>query len=205
MRRSFFAALSVAAASFAYLTGAEGADAVAGKNLAAPCAACHGENGVANLAGSANLAGQNQKYLERQLVAIRDAQRPVPLMAGQLDGKSDEDLANLAAYYASLPPIVGQAGAEALEVGARIYRGGIVSKGVAACSACHSPTGGGNAPAGFPRLSGQAADYVVTQLKGYREGQRSTDEEYGGMMRQVAGNLTDGEMAAVANYIRGLH
>ena len=184
---------------------ANAADAAAGKALAAPCAACHGENGVATVAGSANLAGQNERYLLRQMQAVRDKKRDIPLMAGQLDNKSDEDLANLAAHFSALPKSVGQAKDENLALGSQIYRGGIMAKGVAACTACHSPTGGGNPPAGFPRLSGQAPDYVLAQLKAYREGQRSTDEDYGQMMRQVANGLTDTEMAAVANYVHGLH
>jgi cytochrome c553 len=205
MRNNSVLAALVGTAFLSWASVVSAADAAAGKALAAPCAACHGENGVSTLAGSANLAGQNEKYLFRQLQAIRDNKRPVPLMAGQLDGKSDDDLANLAAHYASLPPSVGQAKDQNLELGTQIYRGGILEKKVAACTACHSPTGRGNAPAGFPQLSGQAPDYVIAQLKGYREGVRTTDEDYGGMMREIARGLTDNEMAAVANYIHGLH
>jgi cytochrome c553 len=202
--------VSLAAASLVALVGfcaatVTAADANAGKALAAPCAACHGENGVASLPGAANLAGQNEKYLLRQLQLIKTDKRPVPTMAGQLNQLSDADLENLAAHYASLTPTVGQAKEQSLVLGSQIYRGGILSRGVPACTACHSPTGRGNPPAGFPHLSGQAADYVVTQLKAYREGQRVTDEDYGGMMRAVASNLTDTEMAALANYIHGLH
>jgi len=205
MRTNVVAATLIGAALLSWVSIADAADAAAGKAQAAPCAACHGENGVATVAGSATLAGQNERYLLRQLQAIRDKKRDIPLMAGQLDGKSDEDLANLSAHYAGLAKTVGQAKDENLPLGTQIYRGGIMLKGVAACTACHSPTGGGNAPAGFPRLSGQAPDYVVTQLKAYREGVRSTDEDYGAMMRNVASGLTDTEMTAVANYIHGLH
>jgi cytochrome c553 len=205
MRTNVVATTLIGVALLSWVSFAHAADAAAGQAQAAPCAACHGENGISSLAGSANLAGQNERYLFRQLQAIRDNKRPVPLMAGQLDGKSDEDLANLAAHYARLPPVVGQANDDQLTLGTQIYRGGILEKGVAACTACHSPTGQGNAPAGFPHLSGQAADYVIAQLKGYREGVRTTDEDYGGMMRQVASGLTDTEITAVANYIRGLH
>lgn len=205
MRTNVVAATLIGTALLSLVSVANAADAAAGKAQAGPCAACHGENGVSTLAGSANLAAQNEKYLFRQLQAIRDNKRPVPLMAGQLDGKSDDDLANLAAHFASLPASVGQAKDENLMLGEQIYRGGILSKGVAACAACHSPTGGGNAPAGFPHLSGQAPDYVIAQLKGYREGVRTTDEDYGAMMRGVASGLTDTEMTAVANYVHGLH
>ncbi|NJN52095.1 MAG: cytochrome c4 [Gammaproteobacteria bacterium] len=138
--------------------------------MSAPCGACHGQDGVTTLPGYPNLAGQGEKYTRDQLTAIKNGTRSAPLMTGQLDAMSDSDLANLAAHYASLTPAVGQAKDERLDVGAQIYRGGIARKGVAACSACHSPTGAGNSLAGFPAVGGQPADYLVAQLTAYREG-----------------------------------
>ena len=170
------------------------------------CASCHGQDGASGIAPDyPNLAGQNARYLLTQMQMIQSGERPVPLMAGQLDGKSEEELLRLAEYYAVMPVKVGRSKEESLDTGMRIYRGGIMAKGVAACSACHSPTGKGNAPAGFPVLSGQRFDYVVAQLVAYREGVRKTDGEYGGMMRGVASRLTDTEIRAVANYIQGLY
>ena len=180
-------------------------DAAAGAALAAPCAACHGQDGVTTLPGYPNLAGQGEKYTADQLRAIKSGVRAAPLMTGQLDAMSDADLVNLAAYYAAMPRPIGQAKDERLDVGAQIYRGGIARKGVAACTACHSPIGAGNSLAGFPGLGGQPADYLVAQLTAYREGVRVTDESLGGVMRAVAEGLTDGEIKAVANYIQGLH
>jgi cytochrome c553 len=155
-------------------------DAEAGKALAAPCGACHGQNGVAMVPGAPNLAGQNARYLETHLE-------------------------NLAAYFASMPPTVGQADGDLISVGEQIYRGGIAQKSVPACTACHTPTGSGNAPAGFPHIGGQRADYVIVQLVAYREGTRQTDDAYGAAMRQVANGLTDREINALASYIQGLH
>ena len=128
-------------------------------------------------------------------------------MVGQLNGMSETDLRNIAAYYASLPAKLAQATGDddQIALAQRLYRGGSMEKGVAACTACHSPSGAGNAPAGFPSLSGQQADYTIEQLTKYREGARATDEEYGGMMRQVAANLNDTEIAALADYLQGLH
>ena len=175
--------------------------------LAATCAACHGDDGNSVAPAYPSIAGQNARYLVRQMRLIRDGGRPAPLMVGQLDGYSDEDLAALAAYYAGQTPRVGQADPEAnLALGEAIYRGGLLRKQVSACTACHAPDGSGNALAGFPMLAGQQPEYVVEQLRAYREGERTTDSDnYEGMMRQNAGNLTDGEMAAVANYLLGLH
>lgn len=183
-------------------------DPEAGKAQAAPCGACHGQDGASPIDPTyAVLAGQNEKYLLRQLQLIQSNERPVPLMAGQLNGKSDDDLADLAAYYASLPDKVGQAQGddETLAMAEQIYRGGILDKGVAACTACHAPTGDGNAPAGFPAIGGQPKAYTVAQLTAYREGERTTDQEYGAMMRNIAARLTDTEIAALADYIQGLH
>jgi cytochrome c553 len=138
---------------------------------------------------------------------IQSNTRNIPLMAGQLNGKSEQDLADIAAYYASLPAKVGQAQGddESIALAERIYKGGIIEKGVAACVACHGPSGKGNAPAGFPAIGGQPPGYSIKQLTDYREGRRATDEVHGGMMRGVAGRLTDTEIAALADYLQGLH
>ena len=180
-------------------------DAEAGKALAAPCGACHGQNGVALVPGAPNLAGQNERYLKSQLEMIKSGVRSAPLMAGQLNALSSKDLENLAAYFAAMPASVGQADGDLIAVGEQIYRGGIAQKSVPACTACHAPTGSGNAPAGFPHLGGQRSDYVIVQLVAYREGVRQTDDSYGAAMRQVANGLTDREINALASYIQGLH
>lgn len=182
-------------------------DAEAGSKLVAACQACHGTDGNGIVPNYPNIGGQNERYLFRQLQMIQDGTREAPLMAGQLNGKSETDLRNIAAYYASLPSKLAQASGddEQIALAQGLYRGGSMEKGVAACTACHSPSGAGNAPAGFPSLSGQQAEYTVEQLTKYREGARATDEEYGGMMRQVAANLNDTEIAALADYLQGLH
>ena len=182
-------------------------DAQAGKAISLACSACHGMDGATGLTPEhPNLAGQNEKYLLRQMELIQSNERPILLMTGQLTGKTPQDLANLAAYYASLPSKPGQAtGSEAqLAQAAAIFRGGALDRMVPACIACHSPSGLGNAPAGFPQLSGQPAVYTALQLKAYREGERTTDEDYGGMMRAAVRALTDGEITALAAYLQGL-
>ena len=197
--RIFLGALAL---SFTSLVGAAEPDV---STLTLPCIACHGMDGAASLPGSANLGGQNKRYLLRQLELIKSGERVVPLMAGQLNQLSSEQLAEIAAHYAALPATTGAAEEATLAQGESIYRTGIGSKGVAACVACHAPGGGGNSPAGYPQLSGQPVDYVVAQLTAYREGERTTDDDYGAMMRDVAANLNDREIKAVANYLRGLH
>jgi cytochrome c553 len=183
-------------------------DPEAGKAQSVACAACHGQDGASPIDPTYPvLAGQSERYTLRQLELIQSGQRSIPLMAGQLDGKSAQDLADIAAYYASLPARIAEAQKddETLAMAERIYRGGILDKGVAACIACHAPGGHGNAPAGFPSVSGQPAAYTIVQLTDYREGRRTTDEAVGQMMRGVASRLTDTEIAALADYLQGLY
>lgn len=183
-------------------------DAAAGAKLTTACQACHGADGSSGLVPNyPNIAGQNERYLFRQLQMIQSETRNVALMAGQLNGLSENDLRNIAAYYATQTAKIAQTQGDDAQVAMaeQLYRGGSMEKGVAACTACHSPTGRGNAPAGFPRISGQSPAYTIEQLTKYREGLRTTDEEYGGMMRQVAANLNDTEIAALADYLQGLH
>ena len=179
----------------------------AGAILAADgCTACHGEDGNTNIPEYGNIAGQNARYLYQQLVLIKSKSREITLMANTLEDLDDDGLRSLAMYYSSLDGRIGQALPEKdLELGRLIYRGGILEKEVAACTACHGPSGNGNLLAGFPRVSGQPVEYLENQLKAYREGERTSDEEYGGMMRDIAEKLTDSEISAVANYMTGLY
>jgi cytochrome c553 len=190
--------------SFSHASG----NAERGKAQALVCAACHGQDGASGIAPTyPNLAGQNEKYLFNQLQMIASGERALVEMTGQLIGKTEQDLWDLAAYYASLPQKPGiSKGVDAeIDKAASIYRGGIARKGVAACTACHSPTGQGNSQAGYPSIAGQSVDYTIAQITAYRENLRKTDESFGGMMRGVAETLTDTEIAMLADYLRGLH
>ena len=199
--------LTLSVVTLSPLAAAAGNAAAGGAQIAV-CATCHGQDGATGLDGTyPNLAGQSERYLLRQLRMIQDGSRNIPLMAGQLNGKSDQDLADIAAYYANLPGKISQASGDDDQISSaqQIYRGGIARKNVAACSACHAPTGKGNAAAGFPSIAGQPAPYTTAQLKAYRERTRTTDEDYGAMMRDVAEGLTDTEIAMLADYLQGLH
>ncbi|HUH38798.1 MAG TPA: c-type cytochrome [Spongiibacteraceae bacterium] len=198
------------------LFGASGAalaagDAAAGKAKTATCAACHGPDGNSQAPTFPKLAGQHEKYLLKQLKDIKSGARPVATMAGQLDDKSEQDLADIAAYYASQSISVGQTKEALRAKGEAIYRGGISDREVPACTACHSPTGQGNGPAGFPALGGQHAEYTASQLKSFRAAAdgdpsgRANDGEEARTMRSIAIRMTDSEIEAVASYIAGLH
>ena len=196
--------LLVALAALSVLSD-EGGDAAAGVEKTAMCIACHGEDGNGVVPDYPNLAGQNQAYTLHQLRLIKSREREIPTMATMLDAMTDQDLKDLAAHYASLPGKIGQSDESSLALGESIYRGGILKKGVAACTSCHAPDGQGNRLAGFPRVSGQPIPYTVAQLKQFREGRRTSDERFNGMMRDVASKLTDSEIEAVANYMLGLY
>lgn len=194
---------------------AEG-DPDAGKALSASCAACHGNDGNSPSPAFPKLAGLGEKYLFKQLKDIQSGkQRVVEQMAGQLEGKTDKDLLDIAAYFnqqtmqlsgATQTRVMLNAGidTDSLTLGARIFRAGNRETGTPACTGCHSPLGLGNDPAGYPRLSGQYADYIAAQLRAFRGGKRTNDGD-SKTMRSVAQYMSDAEIDAVANYISGLH
>jgi cytochrome c553 len=137
------------------------------------------------------------------MTEIKNGTRVAPLMNGMLNALTDQDMADVAAYYATLPAPQGATEAEKLTVAEPIYRAGIAELGVAACSACHAPNGKGIAEAGYPALSGQDVAYTEMQLKAFRVGQRANDEAE--IMRTITARLTDAEIAALASYVSGLH
>lgn len=179
-------------------------DAEAGKPLTAICGACHGADGNSLVPAFPKLAGQHASYLVKQMQDIQSGVRPVPEMTGMLDAMSGQDLENVAAFFASQTSSRGATKEGLVELGASIWRAGIREKGVAACSACHSPTGAGNGPAKYPMLSGQHADYIASALRKFRNDERTNDGDTR-IMRDVAARLSDKELDAVASYASGLH
>lgn len=197
--------LCAAGASAEILEG----DPVAGEQKAAVCGACHGADGNSLVPMFPKLAGLGDKYLQLQMQYIRDGVRPVAQMAGQVDNMTDQDLADIAAFYNAKPRSVEKADPEKAALGEKIYRAGIAERNVAACIACHSAQGGGNGPAGFPALGGQHADYVAAQLRAYRKGYEDPSGRVTGgdtmIMRSNAFGLSDKEIDAVAAYVSGLN
>jgi cytochrome c553 len=171
------------------------------------CAACHGADGNSAIPANPTLAGQHPEYMVKQLNNFKPgngkpAERVNPVMSTMVANLTSDDMANLATYFADQKAKPrGATDPELVARGGQIYRGGILSKSVAACAACHSPDGAG-IPAQFPRLAGQHAEYVEAQLKAFRSGERGNDPNR--VMRAVAAKLSDGEIKAVAEYISGL-
>ncbi|MFG1495764.1 c-type cytochrome [Saccharospirillum sp. HFRX-1] len=195
------------------LASAEEGDAARGETLVQQCSACHGAGGASTTGSFPKLAGQGEAYLLKQLQDIQSGARVVTQMAGQLDNLDEQDLADIAAYFSEQDKTVGTADPDLVELGEQLYRGGNPETGVPACAGCHSPTGAGNAPAAFPMLSGQHADYIESQLHKFQAGYRAdepsdearTNDGESMMMRATAFRLKDFEIEALASYINGLH
>jgi cytochrome c553 len=182
------------------------ADASAGQEMAQTCAACHGQQGISPSGAFPNLAGQQMSYLAKQIMDIRDGNRLVPQMAGQVDDYSDQDAWDVAAFYAGQDANLGQTSdedAELLARGEELYRAGDMAKGIPACAACHTPTGAGIGSAVYPALSGQHPEYTISTLQDFASGDRANSPN--NMMGDIASKMSDNDMEAVANYLLGLN
>jgi cytochrome c553 len=182
----------------------------AGKDKSVTCGACHGADGNSAIEMNPILAGQHEKYLVKQLKEFKLAAgsggtlgRNNVVMNGQAMGLSDQDMLDLAAYYAAQEQKEGTTPEDVISKGEKLYRGGDLERGVTACIACHGPTGNGMGLAGFPDISGQHYTYLKTQLEMFRSGARNND--LNGMMRDIAKKLTDEDIEILSKYLGGLH
>lgn len=180
----------------------EGGNAEAGKTKSATCSACHGMDGNSMNPEWPTLAGQHPKYIAKQLANFKSGDRYNATMSPMAEPLSEQDMADLAAYYSGQKAKGGMADESKVALGEEVFRGGNTSTGVPACAGCHSPTGFGNPAAKFPRLAGQHAKYTAIQLYAFRKGERGNDA--GKMMRNIALRMTDDEIEAVAEFIQGL-
>lgn len=213
------AALSLGLAALAQAAPMPKGDAAAGETKAAACGACHGADGNSMVPTFPRLAGQNAKYTFKQLKDFKAGVRVNPTMQGIAAPLSEQDMADLAAFYAGQASGTGMAKADLVKKGEKLYRGGNGEKGLAACAGCHNPAGKGNAPAGYPRLGGQHPDYLKAQLQAFRAAGRNDNVadpaqkrvndaakagEHG-PMQMIAAKMSDEEIEAVSSFISGLH
>ena len=180
-------------------------DAAAGETKSAVCAACHGMDGNSTDPQYPKLAGQNEAYTARQLALFKHMHRQNPIMLGFASMLSAQDMHDLGAFYATKAPSPGVADDALLERGQALYRGGDASLGVPACMACHGPAGGGMAGAGYPHLGGQWTDYVAAKLTEWKNGTTWGSDLNAKIMPDIAGRLSEADIAAVASYVEGLH
>lgn len=178
-------------------------DAGRGQEKSQSCAACHGADGNSVNPVWPKLAGQHPDYTVEQLQAYQSGARENAQMSPMAQGLSEQDMRDIAAFYATQTPKVGSANPDAIELGQKIYRAGNAATGVAACMACHGPAGKGIPGAGYPALAGQHSAYTSAQLKAYRNGTR--DHGQAAIMQDIAKAMTDAEIDAVAEYINGLY
>lgn len=181
------------------------ADPSKGKVIAEQvCAACHGADGNSVIPANPSLAGQHADYLVKQLQEFKSGKRKngqAAVMLGFSSQLSDADMRNVAAYFsAQTPKERGSSNKELVAAGKKIYRGGVASKNIPACMACHGPDGAG-IPVQYPRLGSQHGSYVTEQLKAFRTGERNTNQP----MMEIAGRMSDEDIKAVSEYIQSLH
>lgn len=192
--------LSLSLVGIVYAAG----DAAAGKDKAAACGGCHGMDGNSLVPTFPKLAGQGEKYTVKQIADFKaNTSRQDAMMIGMVAALSDEDAADIGAYFASRK-LAGAALVDEskLALGREIYKGGNLQTGVPACQGCHGPTGAGNPGAGYPRLGGQYAGYTLKQLNAFKDGTRTNDDRR--IMRDALERMTAEEMEAVAQYIASL-
>lgn len=165
------------------------------------CIACHTFDGTRGVPANPILAGQHADYIAKQLTDFKANKRTNPIMNGMAMTLNDEDVRNVAAFYASKKAQPGTAkNKDLVALGEKIYRGGITAKQVPACAGCHSPTGSG-IPAQYPRLASQHPEYAEAQLNAFRAGQRTNSPQ----MTAIAARLSDKEIKALADYMAGLN
>ncbi|NOR42264.1 MAG: c-type cytochrome [Gammaproteobacteria bacterium] len=203
MKKLILAGL-VAVSSLTMAGSALAGDAVAGKAKSAACGGCHGFDGNSLIATYPKLAGQNEAYITKQVKDFKaDSSRKNELMKGMVASLSDEDAADIGAYFQAQSISAAATFDESkIATGREIYKGGNMQAGIPACQACHGPKGSGTAGIGYPQLGGQYVDYTLAQLKAFKNGSRTNDDKE--LMRSIVAKMSDEDMVAVANYIASL-
>jgi cytochrome c553 len=164
------------------------------------CAACHANDGSRGSPANPILQGQHPEYLVKQLMDFKSDKRPSAVMKGFASTLSEQDMKNVAAFYATKEAKPGFAKNKDLAIlGEKIYRGGLPDRQIASCAGCHGPAGSG-IPSQYPRLAGQHTEYTLAQLRTFRDRSRPNSPQ----MTGIAALMTDREIAAVADYIAGL-
>lgn len=180
-------------------------DPVAGKRKiqSENCQECHGEFGVGLSPSAPKLAGQFADYLVKQLNDFQSGERKHPVMNAMADGLTDDDRADIAAYYASNPAMQGEV-ARASLIARDIFVRGDMTRNILPCKSCHGETGKGkfSVTECYPVIGGQHMIYLREQLRNWRKGERTNSS--GGVMNVIARSLSDDEIEALANYISGM-
>lgn len=177
-------------------------DVEAGKSKSIVCSACHGQDGNSINPLWPSLAGQHKQYTIHTLRAYQNGTRVDAVMQAQVMALTEQDIEDIAAYYNAQTMQKKDYDYGLAKKGESLYRGGNAATGVAACIACHGPTGRGNPGAGYPSLAGQHAGYTKDALKDYTNTERKAG--LNDMMQSLATRLTAEEIEAVSEYIQAL-
>ena len=167
-----------------------------GKALAAGCAGCHGAQGISPSDAFPNLAGLPATVLYKQLDDYHSGKRKNPLMQAMAAPLDDQKIADVAAYFASLPPVGGRDG----ETPPALVAIGSPLRSIAPCAACHGPLGFKD---GEPPLEGQKGAYLKTQLDAFASGTRHNDINQ--QMREIARTLSPTERDSLAEWYGKQH
>lgn len=179
------------------------AEVLAGEKKAATCVACHGQGGNKPIADYPKLAGQSAQYLVKQLTEFKNGERKNAVMSGMAAPLSEQDMVELAAYFAAQKPLAGNG--KGSDIGSKLYYGGKVNhvnQAITACVACHGATGKGMAKAGFPSIANQSVEYITNQLKQFKSGERANDKA--SMMRNISMKLSNNDIDELAQFIATL-
>ena len=175
----------------------------AGKAKSGTCVACHGADGNSQSNLYPKIAGQHQSYMEKQLIQFQNGERDNPVMMSMVAGLSEQDMQDLAAYFAAQVATPETVAPEIAVTGRNLYMGGDKQRGIPACTACHGPRGNGLELAKFPKISNQHPAYIKAQLENFRSQARNND--LNGMMVDVSAKLTDADIELLSKYISALH
>lgn len=167
------------------------------------CQECHGMFGIGLAPSAPKLTGQYANYIVKQLKNFQSGERKHPVMNSMADGLTDDDLLDIAAYYASNKTMQGD-GAGASQRARDIFFKGDMSRNILSCKSCHGETGKGSysATGSYPVIGGQHRIYLREQLRNWRKGERSNSSD--GVMNVIAKSLSDAEIESLADYISGL-
>jgi cytochrome c553 len=179
-------------------------DPVAGRDKSMLCQGCHGEKGMSAETMIPNLAGQYGKYISKNLRNFQSGARTHQIMSAMAKTISDDDLADIAAYFASQPKMRGDGSGDTnpkAQIGKNLFLNGDMNRMVVACTNCHGVAGKGRAPgiSMFPVIGGQQPGYLRGQLINWRSAERTNSAN--GIMNRIAQNLTDEEIDSLAEYI----
>lgn len=203
MHHAVLAAVLASLASVHAAPSQAAGDAAAGAEKAKACAACHGPDGNSAIPMYPSLAGQVPGYVAKQLVAFKTGARESAVMKGMADPLSEQEMADMDAYYAkqtAKPGSVTDAERDLATDGQKLYRGGYVPFQISACMSCHGPSGHG-VPPQYPRVAGQSRSYMEAELLKFKSGKRKSQ---GDIMTSIAFRMSEQQIKAVSAYMHAI-